>query len=49
MNIAAGRKLGWATDAKVYDEQPVSFKQSWSQRERWTVGHIQCLKYSSSL
>ena len=45
MNIAAGRKLGWATDAKVYDEQPVSFKQSWSQRERWTVGHIQCLKY----
>ena len=45
MNIAAGRKLGWAVDAKVYDEQPVSFKQSWSQRERWTVGHIQCLKY----
>lgn len=44
-NIASGRKLGWATDAIVYDEQPTEFKQSWSQRSRWTVGHIQCLKY----
>ena len=43
-NIAKGRKLGWATDAIVYDEQPTSFKQSWSQRSRWTVGHMQCLK-----
>ena len=42
--IIAGKKLGWATDAIVYDEQPVGFKQSWSQRSRWTVGHIQCLK-----
>ena len=44
-NIAKGRKLGWATDAIVYDEQPVEFKQSWSQRSRWTVGHLQCMKY----
>ena len=42
--IISGKKLGWATDAIVYDEQPVGFKQSWSQRSRWTVGHIQCLK-----
>ena len=42
--IIQGRKLGWATDAIVYDEQPTSFKQSWSQRSRWTVGHMQCLK-----
>lgn len=41
--IIAGKKLGWATDAIVYDEQPVGFKQSWSQRSRWTVGHIQCM------
>ena len=41
--IIEGKKLGWATDAIVYDEQPVGFKQSWSQRSRWTVGHIQCL------
>ena len=35
-SIAKGRKLGWAVDAKVYDEQPIGFKQSWSQRSRWT-------------
>ena len=43
-SIIQGRKLGWATDAIVYDEQPTSFKQSWSQRSRWTVGHMQCIK-----
>ena len=42
--IIKGKKLGWATDAIVYDEQPLSFKASWSQRSRWTVGHIQCMK-----
>lgn len=42
--IIKGKKLGWATDAIVYDEQPTSFKQSWSQRSRWTVGHMQCMK-----
>ena len=44
-NIAKGRKLGWALDAKVYDEQPLKFSQSWKQRSRWTVGHLQCVKY----
>ena len=44
-NIINGRKLGWAVDAKVYDEQPTGFMQSWSQRSRWTVGHIQCIQY----
>ena len=48
--IIRGRKLGWARDAIVYDEQPVGFKQSWSQRSRWTVGHIQCMEeYTKSL
>lgn len=48
--IIAGKKLGWATDAIVYDEQPVGFKQSWSQRSRWTVGHMQCItKYTKPL
>ena len=41
--IISGKRLGWATDAIVYDEEPVGFKQSWSQRSRWTVGHIQCM------
>ena len=48
--IIAGKKLGWATDAICYDEQPTGFKQSWSQRSRWTVGHMQCIKeYTKSL
>ena len=42
--IIKGKKLGWATDAIVYDEQPEKFKASWTQRTRWTVGHIQCMK-----
>ena len=42
--IIQGKRVGWATDAIVYDEQPVGFKQSWSQRSRWTIGHMQCLK-----
>ena len=34
----------------MYDEQPVGFKQSWSQRARWTIGHILCLKeYTKSI
>lgn len=45
MNIINGKKLGWATDAIVYDEQPLGFKQSWIQRTRWSVGHLQCVKY----
>ena len=49
-NIIKGQKLGWAKDAIVYDEQPTSFKQSWTQRERWTVGHIQTMSsYSGDL
>ncbi len=45
INIASGRALGWSTEAIVYDEQPLGFKQSWSQRTRWSVGHLQCFKY----
>ena len=42
--IIEGKKLGWARDAIVYDEQPVGFKQSWTQRSRLSVGHMLCLK-----
>ena len=49
-NIIKGQKLGWAKDAIVYDEQPTEFKQSWTQRERWTVGHLQTMSsYSGDL
>lgn len=45
INIANGNKLGWATDAVVYDEQPTKFKESWKQRTRWTKGHMQIFKH----
>ena len=48
--IIKGKRIGWAKDAIVYDEQPVGFNQSWSQRSRWTVGHIQCMtRYTKDL
>ena len=48
--IIKGKKLVLATDAICYDEQPVGFVQSWSQRSRWTVGHIQCIhEYTKKL
>ena len=48
--ILKGKRLGWSTEAIVYDEQPTGFAQSWSQRSRWTVGHIQCIhEYTKKL
>lgn len=32
-------KVAWAYDAKVYDEKPITFMQSWKQRVRWMQGH----------
>jgi cellulose synthase/poly-beta-1,6-N-acetylglucosamine synthase-like glycosyltransferase len=31
--------VAWANDAKVYDEKPLTFSQSWKQRTRWMQGH----------
>lgn len=45
INIANGNKLGWATDAIVYDEQPTGFRESWKQRTRWTKGHMQIFRH----
>ena len=43
-NIIKNHKIGWAQDAVVYDEQPLKFKQSFRQRLRWSVGHLQCFQ-----
>lgn len=43
-SIAKGYMVGWAHNAIVYDEQPLGFKQSWRQRLRWSVGHIQTFR-----
>lgn len=37
----AGKKVGYNSDAELYDEQPVKFSQSWRQRERWSKGFYQ--------
>lgn len=36
-----GVKIGYAQDAVLYDEQPITFKTSWKQRTRWAQGGIQ--------
>lgn len=40
-NILRGRKIGYASRAELYDEQPVTFAQSWRQRLRWAKGYLQ--------
>ena len=40
-NIIKGRVIGYSEASVLYDEQPVSFKQSWNQRLRWTKGFYQ--------
>lgn len=33
--------IGYCDEAVLYDEQPVTFKQSWKQRLRWSKGFLQ--------
>jgi cellulose synthase/poly-beta-1,6-N-acetylglucosamine synthase-like glycosyltransferase len=37
-----GMKVAWAHEAVVYDEKPLTLKQSWQQRKRWMQGHADC-------
>lgn len=36
--VLNGGKIGWAHDAKIYDEKPLKLKASWVQRRRWMQG-----------
>lgn len=36
-----GRRIGYCDKAVIYDEQPVTFRQSWDQRLRWSKGFYQ--------
>lgn len=36
-----GVKVGYCHDAVLFDEQPLTFAQSWRQRTRWVQGGIQ--------
>jgi cellulose synthase/poly-beta-1,6-N-acetylglucosamine synthase-like glycosyltransferase len=41
--ILAGEKVSWVPDAITYDEQSLTFGQTWKQRKRWLIGFIQAL------
>ena len=48
--IVNNRKIGYCPKAMFYDEQPTSFKQSVTQRLRWSKGYLQVLgKYGKRL
>lgn len=42
--VLAGEKIVYLPKAKFYDEQPLGFRQSYIQRERWSYGTIQIFK-----
>lgn len=45
-----GIKIGYCHDAVLYDEQPLTFRQSWKQRTRWVKGGMQVsFKYVGSV
>lgn len=45
-----GERIAYCPQAMFYDEQPVSFRQSWDQRMRWSKGFYQVFdKYGLSL
>lgn len=45
-----GQRVGWVPQAITFDEQPLTFAQSWRQRKRWSTGVLQCLgRYAGPL
>ncbi len=45
-----GVRIGYCQEAVLYDEQPITFRQSWKQRIRWIQGGLQVsVKYGSRL
>lgn len=43
-HILKGYRIGYCHDAMLYDEQPMTFRQSWRQRLRWSRGYLQVLR-----
>ena len=49
-NAIQGEIIGYCADARLYDEQPYVFEQSWNQRLRWAKGFYQVFgKYGGGL
>ncbi|MFA6845217.1 MAG: glycosyltransferase family 2 protein [Sphaerochaetaceae bacterium] len=42
--ITNGKKIAYCADAQLFDEQPVTFQQSWRQRLRWSRGYLQVFR-----
>lgn len=40
-SVIEGETIAYCKDAVLYDEQPISFSQSWTQRLRWARGFLQ--------
>ncbi|NLW78767.1 MAG: glycosyltransferase family 2 protein [Ruminococcaceae bacterium] len=39
--VLHGEKVHYVHEAIIYDEQPLTFFQSWKQRRRWSTGNVQ--------
>lgn len=49
-SVIQGERFAYCGDAILYDEQPCTFQQSWTQRMRWAKGFYQVLgKYGKDL
>jgi len=40
-SILNGERVGYCHHAELFDEQPETFRQSWTQRKRWAKGFFQ--------
>ena len=43
-HILDGYKIALCPEAELFDEQPVTFRQSWRQRMRWSKGYLQVVR-----
>lgn len=41
--VLKGYNVQYVQDAIIYDEQPLTFAQSWKQRRRWSTGSVQSM------
>ena len=49
-NILDGVRIGYSPGAVLYDEQPLTFQDSWNQRSRWAKGFYQVFgRYGAKL
>ncbi len=44
-SVIQGERIDFCESAMVYDEQPLTFRQSWDQRLRWAKGFYQVFRH----